>query len=75
MSENKTLDTVIDLNELINGDKNIAEMMLRVVTAESLGMAMHNAVSAQHNAQILNAAIVAATCNKILAVRGVNTNP
>lgn len=43
--------------------------MLDMVMAQALGLAMHNAVNAQQNAQILNSAIVAATCTRILSAK------
>jgi flagellar motor protein MotB len=43
--------------------------MLDLVMAQTLGLAMQNAVTAQQNAQILNSAIVAATCTRILSAR------
>lgn len=40
------------------------------VAAETMGMSLHNAVAAQRQAQILNAAAVATTCARLLSVAG-----
>ncbi len=40
--------------------------MLDAVMAETLGMSMHNAVTAQHNMQMVSAASVTATCARII---------
>jgi hypothetical protein len=42
--------------------------MLELVMAETIGLAMHNAVAAQQNAQLLNTAIVSEAVNRILSV-------
>lgn len=41
--------------------------MLDPVMAETIGMTMHNAVSAQHNSQMLSSAAVTSTCARMLA--------
>lgn len=48
--------------------------LLDAVMSETLGMAMHNAVRAQSNMQMVNAAAVVASCARILsAVPGADT--
>lgn len=41
--------------------------MLDLVLTEAMGMAMHNAVSAQQNAQIMSSALISAACKRILS--------
>lgn len=43
--------------------------MLDTIMAETVGMMMHNAVSAQQNAQMVGNAAVTATCAKMLQVQ------
>lgn len=42
--------------------------------ADSLGLAMQNAVSAQHNGQVVATASVAATCALILTLGGASSD-
>ena len=42
--------------------------MLDALMAETIGMAMYNAVNTQHNAQLVSSAAVTATCAKMLKV-------
>jgi hypothetical protein len=44
--------------------------MLDAVMAESIGMAMYNAVTTQHNSQMVASAAVAATCARMLRIPG-----
>jgi hypothetical protein len=44
--------------------------ILDVVMAETLGMGMHNAVSAQHGMQLVSSAAVTATCARMLGAEG-----
>ncbi len=59
---------------VIKNDSTSLEM-LNLVMTETLGMSMHNAVTAQQNAQMLNTAIITSTCSKILSVIGVKIQP
>jgi hypothetical protein len=45
--------------------------MLDALMAETIGMAMYNAVNTQHNAQMISTAAVAATCAKMLKTQPV----
>jgi hypothetical protein len=45
--------------------------MLDALMAETIGMAMYNAVNTQHNAQMIGNAAVAASCAKMLKVQAV----
>lgn len=49
--------------------------MLDAVMAESIGMAMYNAVTAQHNAQMVSSAAVAAACARMLKSPGALPQP
>ena len=44
--------------------------MLDAVMAETIGMAMYNAVTTQHNAQMVASAAIAATCARMLRIPG-----
>lgn len=52
--------------ETVTGSSTSA--MLGAVLTHAIGLAMHNAVTTQQNAQIANAAAVSATCARILSV-------
>jgi len=45
--------------------------MLDALMAETVGMAMYNAVNTQHNAQMISQAAVAASCARMLKVQAV----
>ncbi len=45
--------------------------MLDALMAETIGMAMYNAINTQHNAQMVSGAAVAASCAKMLRVQAV----
>ncbi len=49
--------------------------MLNTVMAETLGMGMHNAISAQQNSQMVSAAASTSTCARLLAVQPRNAPP
>jgi len=60
-------DAVSQVNALVLGSavpKSLA--VLDMVSAETVGMSMYNAVTAQHNAQISASASITATCAKML---------
>jgi len=74
MTDNVAFETVADLQKLIRGSSNSQSMaLLNSVMVETIGMSMYNAVSTQHNAQMLNSAATTSTCAKILSVIGVKT--
>lgn len=80
MADNIVFSSVADLQKLIRGSSNSqSTAMLNSVMADTIGMTMYNAVSTQHNAQILNSAATTSTCAKILSVIGMkqdtNTTP
>ncbi len=71
MADNIVFSSVADLQKLIRGSSNSqSTAMLNSVMADTIGMTMYNAVSTQHNAQILNSAATTSTCAKILSVIG-----
>ena len=60
-------DAVSQMNALVlGGSPSEAIAMLDVTSAETFGMSMHNAVSAQQNSQISSSAAVTSTCAKML---------
>ncbi|MEM7244841.1 MAG: RebB family R body protein [Acidobacteriota bacterium] len=60
-------DSVILAQVLSSGTAAAQSMgMLDAVMAETLGMAMHNAVNAQQNMQMVSSAAVTATCSHML---------
>ncbi len=72
MPEEVMFDNIAELQKLLRGAANSQSIaMLNSVMAETIGMSMHNAVSTQHNAQMLNSAATTSTCAKILSVIGV----
>ena len=57
MSDSPVLDSTNALRAMLSASNAThAQNILSSVMAETLGMSMHNAVTAQHNAQMLNAA-------------------
>ena len=65
---NETITALSDLQKLAGGAENaIPSAMLDLVAAQTIGMAMHNAVNAQQHAQTLYAAATASTCAYILS--------
>ncbi|MGI0116771.1 RebB family R body protein [Zooshikella sp. RANM57] len=62
-------DSVKQLNNFIQENTTSqTARLLDIVSAETLGMAMHNAISAQQNAQMSNTASATATCAKLLGI-------
>lgn len=62
-------DSVTQTNTLLTGLAAPHGMALVDITsAETMGMAMHNAISAQQNAQLTTNASVTATCAKMLSI-------
>ena len=71
MTNDYILSSVTDVQQLLKGSANSQSVaMLNNVMAETIGMSMHNAVTAQHNAQMLNSATTTTTCARILSVMG-----
>lgn len=61
-------DSLIELQNLLKGTAGSQSMaMLNNVMAETLGMSMHNAITTQHNAQLVNTAATTSTCARILS--------
>lgn len=76
MTDNFMFNAMADVQQLLKGTASSQSMaMLNNVMAETIGMSMHNAVTAQHNAQMLNSATTTSTCAKILSVMGGKTPP
>ncbi|MET0392575.1 MAG: RebB family R body protein [Chitinophagaceae bacterium] len=76
MTDNYMLSSVADLQQLLRGNTNSQSIaILNNVMAETIGMSMHNAVTAQHNAQMLNSATTTSTCARILSVIGAGAPP
>jgi hypothetical protein len=68
--------SVADLQKLLAGNAGAQSFaILNNVMAETIGMSMHNAVTAQQNAQMLNSATTTSTCARILASMGVQPPP
>ncbi|MEL7533585.1 MAG: RebB family R body protein [Bacteroidota bacterium] len=71
MEKSQTLQSVESLQAFLQGaNQSHAQTVLNNVMSETLGMSMHNAVTAQHNAQMLNSAATTSTCARILSVSG-----
>ena len=73
MSESTVNDVITDSvtqnNTLLTGIAAPQGMALvDIASAETMGMAMHNAISAQQNAQLTTNASVTATCARMLAI-------
>lgn len=69
--ENTQINDLQQLQELLKeADQSKSMTIVNTVMAETLGMSMHNAVTAQHNAQLVNAAATTSTCARILATYG-----
>lgn len=61
------VDGVVQLDELaVSSSASSSQGMLDAVMAETIGMLMHNAVSGQHNAQMVGTAAVTAVCAQML---------
>ncbi len=68
-TNDQVTDSISQLNTLLlsaSAPQSLA--LLDVTGAESMGMALHNAVSSQHNAQISAGAAITSVCAKILQV-------
>jgi len=60
-------DSVSQVNALVLGESATESMsMIEIVTAETLGMSMHNAVTAQQNSQMSANASITASCARML---------
>ncbi|MEL7005672.1 MAG: RebB family R body protein [Bacteroidota bacterium] len=67
----KSIQELQQLQELLGGIDNSKSLaMVNTVMAETLGMSMHNAVTAQQNAQMVNTAATTTTCARILSTFG-----
>jgi len=65
-------DSVQFANHTVTGHAaSQSASMLDTLMAETIGMAMYNAVNTQHNAQMVSSAAVAASCAKMLKVQAV----
>ncbi|RBP53106.1 RebB family R body protein [Arenicella xantha] len=63
----QTTDSVSQVNTLLLGTSASQSIgLLEMVSAETLGMSMHNAVTAQQNSQMSTSASVTASCAKML---------
>lgn len=69
MANPKSRESSTASSDTENSTNTPSTDMLDMVMSQALGLAMHNAVNAQQNAQILNSAIVAATCTRILSAK------
>ena len=73
---NPTLDSVNDLRQsLQGGSASPTVAILNNVMAETMGMSMHNAITAQHNAQMIGNASTTSTCARLLSVIGAQMIP
>ncbi|MBS1772052.1 MAG: RebB family R body protein [Bacteroidetes bacterium] len=69
MVDNMINNSVADIQQLLSRAAGLqSQGLLGNVMVETIGMSMHNAVNAQHNAQIVNSATTTSTCAKILSV-------
>lgn len=68
MNEHDMFHDLKKLQQLLTGSVDSQSMaMLNNVMTETIGMSMHNAVSNQHNAQLVNTAAATSACARILA--------
>jgi hypothetical protein len=64
-------DAVAEANTTVLGNAPAGSQgLLDTVMAETIGMLLHNAVTAQHNAQMVSSAAVTAACARILRSGG-----
>ncbi len=64
-------DSVVEANTTVLGNAPAGSQgLLDTVMAETIGMMLHNAVTAQHNAQMVSSAAVTAACARILRSGG-----
>lgn len=69
MNESTLFHSLGELHKLLKGSAGSQPMaMLNNVMAETIGMSMHNAVTTQHNAQLVNTAAATSACARILNV-------
>lgn len=69
-TNSQVVDSVTEAIALnIGHAPSATEAMIDAVMAQTVGMAMHNAVTAQQNAQMVANSAVAATCTRILRTR------
>ncbi len=69
-------DSVATTSTLLTGSAPPQGMaMLDVVSAETIGMAMHNAITAQQNAQLTANASITTTCARMLSMEPVPPPP
>ncbi len=75
MADNKTVESIEELQRLLFQNSSSQSLgVLNSVMAETLGMAMHNAVDAQRNSQLTNAAATTSACARILQVKAKEPN-
>ena len=73
---NPNLDSVNDLRQsLQGGSASPTVAILNNVMAETMGMSMHNAITAQQNAQMIGNASTTSTCARLLSVIGAQMVP
>ena len=70
METQDPLDQLQKLQELVGIGQSKSMALLNTVMTETIGMSMHNAVSAQQNAQQINNAATTSACARILAAGG-----
>ena len=77
MFTNSQINDAVRLAHLfnINAAASQTQAMLGAVMAETLGMGMHNAISAQHSSQMLSSAAITSTCARLLSVPGLPPPP
>lgn len=76
MDNAQTINNLKQLQDLLTEREQSKPMaIVSTVMAETLGMSMHNAVTAQHNAQLVNAAATTSTCARILSTAGAEPTP
>ena len=66
------------LNLVLGNQPGFTTAMLSTVMADTLGMSMHNAITQQNNAQVLNSASTTSACSRILSAAApipFNTKP
>ncbi|SHK25984.1 Killing trait domain-containing protein [Desulfatibacillum alkenivorans DSM 16219] len=62
-------DAVTQLNAMMVGESPPQSMaMINAVMADTMGMALHNAVSTQHHAQMIGGASTTSTCARMLGI-------
>ncbi len=74
MPEKEPQKQATDTTEGAQNISSTTNEMLDLALVQSLGLTMQNAVTAQQNAQTLNAAIVSATVARILSTKKKHTS-